>query len=79
MRLLGAAQQFQGTLVDSTFAHLAVEARDGFCVVIQHIGPRRKNYIQRVPIAAKIRDEDFHFAAGHAAPNFFELRPPIAV
>ena len=69
---LARAQQFERALVDRAFAHLAIEARHGFHVVIQHVGPRRQHSVERVPIAAKIGDQHFHFAAGDAFANLFD-------
>ena len=65
----GAPQQFERALVHRAFAHLAIEARHGFHVVIEHVGPRGHHGFERGPIAAKIRDQHFHPAAGNALAN----------
>ena len=65
----GAAQKLERALVDRAFADAAVEARHGFHVVIQHVGARCHHRFERGPVAAKIGDEDFHFAAGDAFAN----------
>src|SRR3974390_578807 len=72
MRRLGAAEQFEGTFVERTFADLAVEAGDGFGVVIQNVGLDLKNGVERVPIAAKVGNQDFYFAAGNAFANLLD-------
>src|SRR6266446_33228 len=70
--LFGAMEKFQRTLVESAFAYLAVKAGHGFGVVIQHVGANGENAVQRVPVAAKIGDQDFDFASGNAAADFFD-------
>ena len=72
MSLLGAAEKFKRALVERAFAHLAIQARHGFRVVIQHVGAHGEDGVERVPIAAKIGDQDFDFAAGNAAANFLD-------
>lgn len=56
MRLFCAAEQFERTLVERAFADLAIEAGNGFGVVIQHVGLGGKNDVERDPITAKIRN-----------------------
>src|SRR5580700_7562863 len=72
MGLLGAAQELERSFVDGTFAHLAVEARDRFGVVIKDVGLGGQNDTERIPVAAKIRDQDFDFATRDAATDFFD-------
>ena len=70
MSLFGALEKFEGTLVEGAFADLAVEAGNGFGIVIEHVGLYCEDCVERVPVAAKIGNEDFDFAAGNAAANF---------
>ena len=70
MSLFGALEKFKRALVEGTFADVAVEAGNGFGVVIENVGLHRKHRIERVPVAAKIGDQDFNFAAGNPAANF---------
>jgi len=70
MGLFGAAEQFEGTLVDGAFAHLAIETRHGFGVVVEDVGLYGEDGVERVPLAAKIGNENFNFAARNAAANF---------
>src|SRR5713226_6264668 len=72
MRFFRTAQQLQRSLVRRTFAHLAIKARHRFCVVIEDIRPRPEHDSQGVPITAKIGNQNFDFAARHAAANFFD-------
>src|SRR5580704_2170780 len=72
MGLLGAAQELERSFVDGTFARLAVEARDGFGVVIEDIGLGGQDYTERIPVAAKIGDQDFDFAARDPAADLFD-------
>src|SRR5207237_4448434 len=72
MRFLRAPQQLQRPLIDRTFAHLAVEPRYGLGVVVEHIWSRYKNYIESVPVATEIRDQDFHLAARHSIANLLD-------
>jgi hypothetical protein len=69
---LGAAKEFKRALVDGTFADLAIEARNGFGVVIQNVRLDGQNLAKSVPVAAKIGDEHFYFAAGNAIANFLD-------
>ena len=66
---LRAAQQFERALVDRALAHLAIEPRHRFHIVIQHVGPRRDHRFQRRPVAAKIRNQHFDLAVRHALAN----------
>src|SRR5580704_11372723 len=72
MGLLGAAQELERSFVDGTFARLAVEARDGFGVVIEDIGLGGQDYTERIPVAAKIRDQDFDFATRDPSADLFD-------
>ena len=72
MRLLGAAEEFERTLVQRALADLAVKARNGFGVVIENVRPGGKDGVEGVPISSKIGNEHFDFAAGDAAANFFD-------
>jgi len=56
MSLLGAMEKFERPLIERAFAHLAIEARDRFGVVIEHVGSNRENCVECVPVAAKIWD-----------------------
>ncbi len=40
--------------------------------MIQHVGLRRQNDVERIPIAAKIGNQHFDFASGDAIANFFD-------
>src|SRR5580704_17199682 len=53
MGLLGAAQELERSFVDGTFAHLAVEARDRFGVVIEDIGLGGQDYVESIPVTPK--------------------------
>ena len=66
----GAAEQFERTLVHGTLADLAIQARNGFHVVIQDVGLGGHYRFESVPIAAKIGNQDFDFASGDARANF---------
>ena len=60
----GAAQQFERTLVDCALANFAIEARNGFRVVVEHVRAGGDYGFESLPVAAKIGDENFDFAAG---------------
>ena len=70
--LLCAAQEFERALVERSFAYLAVEARDGFRVVVEDIGADGEDGIESVPVAAKVRDENLDSAAGHAPADLLD-------
>jgi hypothetical protein len=72
MRLFCPAEKFERALIDGALAHLAVKAGHGFRIVIQHVGPDGKNRIECIPVASKIRNQDFHLAARNAAADFFD-------
>ena len=56
VRFLCAIKKFQGTFIDGTFADLAIEARNGFGVVVENVWLDGEDDVESVPIAAKIRD-----------------------
>ena len=72
MSLLRAMKQFERAFVDGALAYLAVKTRNGFRVVVEHIGADREDGVERVPIAPKVRDQDFDFTAGDAAADFLD-------
>ena len=40
--------------------------------MVENIGADREDGVERVPIAAKVRDQDFDFTAGNAAADFLD-------
>src|SRR5258705_8559360 len=72
MRFLGAPQQFERPLVQGPFAHLPIEPRHRFRIVIQYIRLSRENGVQRVPVPAEVRDQHFHLATGDATSNLLD-------
>lgn len=71
MRFLGAIQEFERALVEGALSDLAVEAGNGFGVVVENVWLDGEDEVEGVPIAAKIRDQNFHLAAGDASANFY--------
>jgi len=70
MGLFGAAEQFERAFVDGAFAHLAIETWHGFGIVVEDVGLYGEDGVERVPVATKIWDKNFNFAARNAAANF---------
>lgn len=66
VELFGVGEHVEGPLVACAEADLAVEAGDGFGVVVEHIGGGIDDDFHGVVGALEIGDEDFDFAAGDA-------------
>src|ERR1700752_3193740 len=72
MGLLGPVEKPEGTLVESTLAHLAIEARNRLGVVVENVRLDREDGIEGIPIAAEIGNEHFDFAVRDAPANFLD-------
>ena len=69
---LGILQQPQRALVTGARSHHAIEPRDRFGVVVQHLGLGLDHDADSFFLALKVRDKDFHLAAGRLAANLLD-------
>ena len=71
-QLFGVAQQLEGALVARAGADDAIEARDRFGVVVEHLGAGLDDDADGFAVALEVGDEDFDAAAGGLAANLFD-------
>ena len=66
----GAIEQLQRPRVPSPRSRHLVQPRNGFGVVIEHVGPGIEHRVERLLVALKIRNQDFDPAFRQARPCF---------
>ena len=69
---LGELEEAESALVAGAGADDAVEARDGFGVVVEDLGARFDDDADGFLVALEVGDEDFDLAAGRLAANFVD-------
>ena len=67
----GVLQKAEGALVAGSGADHAIEARNGFGVVVEDFGAGFNDHADGFFVALEVGDEDFDLAAGSLAANFF--------